>query len=85
MMLEALPEAERALWATAFYAELRRRELRALHWEDVDERVTVMHMRRAWDEVEREIEPKLRRGRGGSRSARRSPCRPPRNTAGQKE
>lgn len=61
-LLDALPEAERPLWATAFYAGLRRGELRALRWEDVDERVTVIHVRRGWDDVEGEIEPKSRKG-----------------------
>ena len=31
-LMDALPEGERALWATAFYAGLRRGELRALRW-----------------------------------------------------
>jgi integrase len=35
-LLEALPEPERALWATALYAGPRRGELRALRWDDID-------------------------------------------------
>src|SRR5262245_648863 len=35
-LLEALPEQDRALWATAFYAGLRNGELRALRVEDID-------------------------------------------------
>src|SRR5581483_11655363 len=31
-LLAALPDDDRALWATAFYAGLRRGELRALKW-----------------------------------------------------
>lgn len=35
-LIDALPEPERALWATALYAGLRRGELRGLRWSDVD-------------------------------------------------
>ncbi len=62
VLLGLLPEADRALWATAIYAGLRRGELRALRWEDVDDAVSVIHVRRGWDEVEGEIEPKSRKG-----------------------
>ena len=34
-LLEALPEEQRPLWATAFYGGLRRGELRALRWRNV--------------------------------------------------
>ncbi|MEO8966459.1 MAG: hypothetical protein ABI355_02615 [Solirubrobacteraceae bacterium] len=34
--IAALPAADRALWATAFYARLRRGELRGRRWSDVD-------------------------------------------------
>lgn len=33
--LDALPDSERAAWATAFYAGLRVGELRALRWDRV--------------------------------------------------
>jgi integrase len=61
-LVDALPEAERALWATAFYAGLRRGELRALRWLDVVDDVTVLHVRRGWDDVEGPIEPKSQKG-----------------------
>jgi integrase len=35
-LIDALPERDRPLWATAFYAGLRRGELMALRWSDVD-------------------------------------------------
>lgn len=60
VLLAALPEGERALWATAFYCGLRRGELRALRWTDVDLSAGLIHVRRAWDDREGEIEPKTR-------------------------
>lgn len=48
-LIEVLPKAERALWATALYAGLRRGELRALRSEDIDFDAGVIHVRRSWD------------------------------------
>ena len=62
-LLEALPERDRALWATALYGGLRRGELQALRWEDVDLAKGVIRVERAWDVREGEIEPKSRAGR----------------------
>ncbi len=62
-LLEALPLGDRALWATAMYAGLRRGELRALRWGDVDLAGGVIGVARAWDDVEGEIEVKSRAGR----------------------
>lgn len=62
-LLAALYPGDRALWATAFYAGLRRGELVALRWEDVDLARGVIQVRRGWDAIEGEIEPKTRRGR----------------------
>jgi integrase len=61
-LLAALPEAQRALWATALYAGLRRGELRGLRWSDIDDAVTVIHVQRGWDNYEGEIAPKSRKG-----------------------
>lgn len=61
--LEALPIEERALWATAFYAGLRRGELRALRVSDVDLARNELHVLRSWDAVEHEIDPKSDAGR----------------------
>lgn len=56
--LRALPAEERALWATAFYAGLRRGELRALRVFDIDLARNELHVLRSWDAVEHEIDPK---------------------------
>jgi integrase len=61
-LLAALPDGERALWATAFYAGLRLGELRALRWDDVDLGAGVIRVRRSWDQRAGEIAPKSRAG-----------------------
>jgi len=48
-LIDALPAGERAMWATALYAGLRRGELRGLRWHDVDFDAGVIHVRRSWD------------------------------------
>jgi integrase len=57
-MLEALPPGERALWATALYGGLRRGELRALRWSDVDLGRSEIRVERSWDQEEGPIDPK---------------------------
>jgi integrase len=61
-LLAALPESDRALWATAFYAGLRLGELRALRWDDTDLAGGVIRVSRGWDAKEGEIAPKSRKG-----------------------
>jgi integrase len=61
-LLAALPETDRPLWATALYAGLRRGELMALRWEDVDLEAGVIRVRRGWDTIEGEIAPKSAKG-----------------------
>ena len=61
-LLAALPDEDRALWATAFYAGLRRGELRALRWGDVDDAVSEIRVSRGWDDEEGEIAPKSEKG-----------------------
>jgi len=65
--LAALPVSERALWATALYAGLRRGELRGLRVSDVhgldeggDDRC--IDIVRSWDDKEGEITPKSAAG-----------------------
>jgi integrase len=48
-LLAALRPVDRALWATAMYAGLRRGELMALRREDVDLAAGVIQVRRGWD------------------------------------
>lgn len=63
-LLAALPERDRPVWATALYAGLRRGELMALRWEDVDLTAGVIRVERSYDDKSRvEIEPKSRAGR----------------------
>jgi integrase len=61
-LLAALPTDIRPIYATAFYAGLRRGELRGLGWSDVDLADGVIHVRRGWDDVVGEISPKSRKG-----------------------
>lgn len=49
-LIEALPVDDRAVWATAFYAGLRRGELRALRCSDIDLERNAIRVRRTWDD-----------------------------------
>lgn len=62
-LIAALEPVDRALWATAFYAGLRRGELFALRWEDVDLEKNTIRVERSWDERAGYVEPKSQRGR----------------------
>jgi integrase len=62
-LLAALPEGDRALWATAMYAGLRLGELQGLRWDDVDLASGVIRVERAWDAKEGPIAPKSKAGR----------------------
>lgn len=63
-LLAALPELDRPIWATALYAGLRRGELMALCWADVDLASGLIRVERAYDEKAHvEIAPKSRAGR----------------------
>jgi integrase len=65
-LLSALPEADRALWATAMYGGLRRGELRALRASDVDLAAGVIR-------VERSVDDKAGVGETKGRNKRRVP------------
>jgi integrase len=62
-MIAALDAGERALWATAIYAGLRRGELIGLRRQDIDLATGLLHVRRGWDMTDGEIAPKSRQGR----------------------
>jgi len=62
-LLEALSPADRPVWATALYAGLRRGELQALRWRDVDFEAGLLRVERSWDAKEGPIAPKSRAGR----------------------
>jgi integrase len=62
-LIAALEPRDRPLWATAMYGGLRRGELRALKWNDVDLATGVIHVRRTWDRVVGELPPKSDAGR----------------------
>jgi integrase len=57
-LLDALPDTERALWATAFYAGLRMGELRALRWRHVDFENGLIRVEAGWDDYEGEQDTK---------------------------
>jgi integrase len=61
-LLDALPAQDRALWATALYGGLRRGELRALRWSDVDLAQGIIRVERGWDDREGEQQTKGRNG-----------------------
>jgi integrase len=61
-LLAALPKGVRSIYATAFYAGLRRGELMALRWEDVDLAAGVIRVHRSWDEQAGEVAPKSKKG-----------------------
>jgi integrase len=62
-LIAAVPERDRATWATAMYAGLRLGELRALQVDDVDLAGGVIRVERGWDPAEGAIELKSHAGR----------------------
>jgi integrase len=57
-LLETLPANERATWATAFYAGLRRGELQALRCSAIDLGASTIRVEGSWDQYEGAIDPK---------------------------
>lgn len=62
-LIAAAPGRDRALWATAMYAGLRRGELQALEFSDLDLGAGVIRVRHGWDRTEGRIEAKSHAGR----------------------
>lgn len=62
-LLDALAPEDRPLWATGFYAGLRRGELQALRVRDIDLGASLITVERGWDQYEGEIDPKSEAGR----------------------
>lgn len=48
-LLAAVPDRDRSVWAAAMYGGLRRGELQALCWEDVDLDAGTLEVARGWD------------------------------------
>jgi integrase len=62
-LIALLPRADKALWATALYAGLRRGELMALEWANIDLDEAVLHVSGSWDIQAGRVEPKSKAGR----------------------
>jgi integrase len=61
-LIAAVPEGDRALWGVAFYAGLRRGEIRALRWSDIDLKANIISVTRTWDDEAGEQTPKSAAG-----------------------
>jgi integrase len=61
-LLAALPDSERAFWATALFCGLRRGELRGLQWLHVDFEDDVIRVERSWDPVKGPVDVKTGAG-----------------------
>lgn len=62
-LLRALPEKDRPIWASFFYAGLRVGEVQGLKIEDLDLEENLINIRRGWDPKEGFIEPKSAAGK----------------------
>jgi integrase len=57
-LISVLPLADRAIWATAFYAGLRRGELQAIRRCDINLATCLVSVKRGWDQYEGVIDAK---------------------------
>jgi integrase len=62
-LIAVVPLSDRAVWAAALYAGLRRGELQALDWSQVDLEAGVIHVECSWDRQAGLIEPKSKAGK----------------------
>jgi integrase len=62
-LIDALPVADRAVWATAMYGGLRLGELQALEWSHIDLDHGVLRVESSWDKKAGPVEPKSRAGK----------------------
>jgi integrase len=62
-LIQAVPDGDRTLWATAFYSGLRRGELLALRWENVDHTTGAIRVDSSLDLQFGEVAPKSSAGR----------------------
>ncbi|HZB36068.1 MAG TPA: hypothetical protein VE440_08355, partial [Gaiellaceae bacterium] len=69
LLVAAVPEQERALWAAALYSGLRRGELMAPRWEDVALGSGEIQVRRSWGPARGPGAPKSAAGIRASRTA----------------
>jgi integrase len=61
-LINNAPAEDRGLWATAFYAGLRRGELQALTWDGLDLAGGLISVERSWDQKHGPVEPKSAAG-----------------------
>lgn len=62
-LIDAAPVQDRVIWATALYSGLRRGELMALRWEDVNLGAGTLRVERSYDPQHGYVEPKSRAGK----------------------
>ena len=61
-LIALVPTRDKAIWATGLYAGLRRGELMALEWRNIDLDCALIHVTASWDIKAGRVEPKSRAG-----------------------